>query len=102
MKKIISIEKENTFATQIKEITSICLDHTLKFTSKNTVLGDLIISGSYKMTEASRLEEDFKYKIPVDITTTENYCLDTALVEIDDFSYEVIDDNILNTKIMIY
>ncbi len=99
MKKIISIDRELTFATMIKEISSICLDHTLKFTSKNSVLGDLIISGTYKMTEASRLEEDFEYKIPVDITTTENYNLDTTNVEIDDFTYEIVNDNILSVKI---
>lgn len=99
MKKIISIDRELTFSTMIKEITSIGLDHTLKFISSNSIEGELIISGTYKMTEASRLEENFDYKIPLSISTTENYVLDSAEVEIDDFSYEVVDDDILNVKI---
>ncbi len=99
MKKIISIDRDISFKTMIKEITSICLDHTLKFVSNSSVEGDLIVSGTYKMTEASRLEEDFEYKIPVSISTTLNFVLDTAEVEIDDFSYEVVDDDTLSVKI---
>lgn len=99
MKKIISIDRELTFSTMIKEITSIGLDHTLKFISSNSIEGELIIGGTYKMTEASQLEESFEYKIPLSISTTENYVLDSAEVEIDDFSYEIVDDDILNVKI---
>ena len=99
MKKIISIDRDISFKTMIKEITSICLDHTLKFVSNSSVEGDLIVSGTYKMTEASRLEEDFEYKIPVSISTTLNFVLDTAEVEIDDFSYEVVGDDTLSVKI---
>ncbi len=99
MKKIISIDREISFTTMIKEITSICLDHTLKFVSNNSIEGDLVLSGTYKMTEASRLEEEFEYKIPVSITTTQNYVLSTSEVEIDDFSYEVVGDDTLSVKI---
>ena len=99
MKKIISVDREITFTSMIHDISSICLDHTLKFVSSNKVEGDLIVSGTYKMTEASRLDEEFEVKIPVSISTSDNYVLDTTNVSIDDFTYEVINDDTLNVKI---
>ena len=99
MKKIISVDREITFTSMIHDISSICLDHTLKFVSSNKVDGDLIVSGTYKMTEASRLDEEFEVKIPVSISTSDNYVLDTTNVSIDDFTYEVINDDTLNVKI---
>ena len=57
MKQIISLEKEIAFKTMIGEISSISLEHTLKFVTDANILGDLIISGTYKMTEASTIEE---------------------------------------------
>ncbi len=99
MKKIISVDREITFTSMIHDISSICLDHTLKFISSNKVEGDLIVSGTYKMTEASRLDEEFEVKIPVSISTSDNYVLDTTNVSIDDFTYEVVNDDTLNVKI---
>lgn len=99
MKKIVSFEKELSFATMIKEITSISLEHTLKFIDSTTVKGEFIISGTYKMTEASQIEEDFNYKLPVTLTTTEKYVLDSATVEIDDFTYSIVDEELLKVKI---
>lgn len=99
MKKIISFDKEILFPTMIGEITAISLDQTLKFLSKNDVLGDFIVSGRYKMTEASAIEEDFKYTLPVEITLSETFALDTTKVEIKDFYYEIIDEEILKVKI---
>lgn len=99
MKKIISFDKEILFPTMIGEITAISLDQTLKFLSKNDVLGDFIVSGRYKMTEASAIEEDFKYTLPVEITLSETFALDTTKIEIKDFYYEIIDEEILKVKI---
>ena len=62
MKQIISFEKEIAFKTMIGEITSISLEHDLSFINDSEVEGNLIISGTYKMTEASTLEESFNYR----------------------------------------
>jgi len=99
MKKVISFDKEILFPTMIGEITAISLDHTLKFLSKNDVEGDFVVSGRYKMTEASAIEEDFKYTLPIEITMAETFTLDTAKIDIKDFNYEVIDEEILKVKI---
>lgn len=99
MKKIISFDKEILFPTMIGEITAISLDQTLKFLSKNDIEGDFIVSGRYKMTEASAIEEDFKHVLPIEITLLETFTLETTKIDIKDFYYEVIDEEILKVKI---
>lgn len=95
MKKKINIEKRVDFPTMIGEITAIALDHDLKFIDNLNVNGDLILSGKYKMTEASRLEEEFLYKFPIEIALTEKLDLNTTKIEISDFYYEIENDDIM-------
>ncbi len=99
MKKVISFDKEILFPTMIGEITAISLDQTLKFLTKNDIEGDFIIEGRYKMTEASAIEEDFKYTIPIEVALTETFTLDTTKIEIQEFNYEIVDEDILKVKI---
>lgn len=89
MKKIISLKKELTFPSMIGEVTSISLDHTLKFIDSSNISGDLKLTGTYKLTEASRLEENFDFNIPVEIDLTEKLDLSTTKIDIDDFYYEL-------------
>ena len=95
MKKIISFEKKIDFPSMIGEITSISLDHTIKFIDGSNASGEFIVSGSYKMTEASRVEEKFTYNVPVEIILTERLDVGTCKVEIDDFYYEIENDDTL-------
>lgn len=99
MRKTISLQKELTFPTMIGEISSIALDNKLKFINSTKIEGDLIVSGTYKMTEASRITEDFNYSIPTEIELTESLELETAAIDIDDFTYEVVDEDVLLCKI---
>ena len=92
MKKIISFEKKIEFPSMIGEITAISLEHNLKFVDSNNIEGEFLVSGSYKLTEASRIEEHFNYKLPTDILLTEKIDLDTAKIEIEDFYYEIEND----------
>lgn len=92
MKKTISFEKKIEFPSMIGEITAISLDHTLKFVDNSNVEGEFIVSGTYKLTEASRIEEEFNYKLPADIILGEYLDLDSAKIEIDDFYYEIEND----------
>ena len=95
MKKKITFEKSIEFSTMIGEITEISLDQELKFINESNIEGDLLLTGKYKMTEASRLEENFSYKIPCEIELTEELDLNTTNVEISDFYYEIENDNTL-------
>lgn len=99
MKQIILFNKDIAFKTMIGEITSISLEHTLKIKEDNNIKGDFIVSGSYKMTEASTIAEEFSYKIPVDICIDEQYDLEEATVDIDDFKYSIVNDDTLEVKI---
>lgn len=79
----------------IGEISSISLDHNLKFSDGSNINGEFIVSGSYRLTEASRLEDEFSFKIPVEIILNEVLDLDDAKIEIEDFKYHVENDDTL-------
>ena len=95
MKKIISFDKNLEFKSMIGDISSISLDHTLKFTDRSNINGEFIISGSYKLTEASRLEDKFEFKVPVEIILNETLDLESTSIEIEDFSYKIEDNDTL-------
>ena len=92
MKQIIPFKKEITFKTMICKITSISLEHTLELKDEYNIMGDFIVSGSYKMTEASQIDEEFSYKVPIEIAIDSKYDTSNITLEIDDFVYEVIDE----------
>ena len=99
MKKIISFEKELDFPSMIGEITSISLDQQIEFNNSSSATGKFIISGTYKMTEASTLVENFNYEIPVEIELTERLDLSSVKISINDFNYEIINDDVLKCNI---
>ena len=99
MKQIISFEKEIAFKTMIGEVISISLEHTLSFQGPSTISGDMIVSGTYKMTEASTLEEDFQYAIPVDIMLTKELEEDNRSITIHNFTYDIRNEDTLHLYI---
>lgn len=99
MKKIIPFQKDIIFKTNLAEITSISLEHTLQVENNNAVHGNFIISGDYKMSESSVHTDSFSYDLPFDITMDERYNLEKAQVDIDDFYYEIINSNVLSVHI---
>lgn len=103
MKKIIPFSKEIEFKTMISKITSISLEHTLRLSDLNTISGDFIVEGTYKMTQASQIDEDFSYKIPIDIAIDDKYETINVSIDIDDFTYEIINEEkiVLNISLCI-
>lgn len=99
MKKIIPFKKQIYFNSNVGEITSISLEHTLSPASNNLIKGDFIISGEYKMTESSVSTDPFEFYLPCDIELHERYKTDKVQINIDDFYYEVIDSKILEVNI---
>lgn len=89
MKKIISFEKKLEFPSMVGEITSISLEHTLEFKSPTLIEGAFLITGSYKLTEASCIEDNFNFKVPTEIMLTENIDVSTGKITVDDFFYEI-------------
>lgn len=100
MKKLVPFKKDIKFKTNIYEITSISLEHTLK-RKDNTITGELIISGDYKINSSSTNTDNFKFNLPFDIQVGDNYILDEVVVDIDDFYYEVQNENTLKVVISI-
>lgn len=98
MKKIIPFKKDIIFKTNLKEITSISLENTLKV-DDDLVCGDFIVSGDYKITETSVNTELFSYELPFEVAFDSKYDLKNAIIDIDDFYYEIINDSVLSINI---
>ena len=98
MKQVVPFKKDIIFKSKISEITSISLEHSLQL-DDDIVSGDFIISGDYKMTEASVNKEPFNYNLPFDIALNDRYDTSNIKVEIQDFYYEIINDDILRVNI---
>ena len=99
MKKIIPFSKDIKFNTKIYEISSISLENTLVVEEDNDIDGDFIVSGDYKVNDTSLSTEPFIYSIPFDISLDNIYENDSIKVDIDDFKYEIINEEILKINI---
>ena len=97
MKEIIPIKKDIIFKTKIGELNNISLDHDYKI-NEDAVTGTVAISGTYKMTEASVIEEEFYYTIPFEVAISKRIDKDTIKIDIDDFKY-TIEKDILKVNI---
>lgn len=99
MRQLIPFTKNIEFKTMINEITNISLEHTLSLNDENNISGDFLITGKYKVNQASSTEDDFSYKIPIDISIDQKYKTENIELEIDDFKYEKLGGNKLKVDI---
>ena len=99
MKQIIPFVKDITFASKIYEITSIALEHNLKMENNDSIVGNFIISGKYKMNSISINEEDFDEIINFDITLDDKYDASKIEIDIDNFYYEIVNEEYLRVHI---
>ena len=98
MKNILPFKKDIIFKTNLSEITSISLENTLNL-KDDTISGDFIISGEYKVTDSSTTVEPFEYKLPFEIVLDERFDSSCATIDIDDFYYEIVNNNVLSVSI---
>lgn len=98
MKNIIPFKKDVIFKTNLNEITSISLEHTL-IVKDDSIKGDFIVSGEYKISENSKTVEPFSLKLPFEIMIDEKYDTKKAVIDIDDFYYEIVNNNVLSISI---
>ena len=101
MKQTIPFKKDITFKTKIGELTAISLDNDLALKGEDLIVGNFYISGNYKMHEGSIGEEEYSYKIPCEIAISDEYDTYDATIDIDDFYYEIINDEILRVNITV-
>jgi len=101
MKQIIPFKKELLLKTKVSEITSISLEHNFKI-EDDLITGNFHINGDYKMTEGSINREKFDFNLPFDIALDSRYKVDSMVVDIDNFYYEIINDDTLKVHIDLY
>lgn len=102
MKQIIPFKKELLFKTKVSEITSISLEHTLTLKDDDLISGEFHITGDYKMTEGSINREKFQFKLPFDIALDSRYNVSSIIIDIDNFYYEIINNESLQVNIDVY
>lgn len=94
----IPFTKDIVFEKKLYEITSISLEHEIKV-EDGTLNGNFIITGDFKSHEVSVNKEAFSYVLPFVIDLTEDIDTDTIEFMIDDFTYEVVENNSLRVNI---
>lgn len=92
-------KKDIIFKSNLAEITSISLEHSLHFDKEHFITGEFMVSGEYLMSDTSSDTEIFSYNLPFDIHLDEHYMTDHAEVDIHDFYYEIVDNNVLTVNI---
>ena len=102
MKQIIPFKKELLFKTKVSEITSISLEHNLSLCDDDLISGEFIITGDYKMTEGSINREKFSFTLPFDIALDSRYDAKSIIIDIDNFYYEVINNEFLQVNIDVF
>lgn len=102
MKQIIPFKKELPFKTKVCEVTSISLEREINVTDDGVVTGAFHITGDYKMNEGSINRENFSFDLPFDITLDPRYDIKTVNSDIEDFYYDVINEDTLKVNIDLY
>ena len=88
MNLIIPFEKKVKFDTPISEICSISLEHEI---TKNDgeILGNFLITGTYKEHELSINKTDFSFTLPFSVELTTRVDLSSIDMSIDNFTYDL-------------
>ena len=99
MKKIIPFKKEIMFKTNINEIISIALDKNLKI-DKDKIYGSFKLYGEYNDYEENK---PFSIDMPYENYLDDDFNLDNATIDIEDFYYEILEEKklIVNIEIKI-
>lgn len=98
MKQVIPFYKEIVFKNKIANLTSISLEHNEKVVD-GEVSGEFIVYGDYKVHNDTTEKEEFKYKLPFTALLPDDIDLSTVKVDITDFRYDQIDEDVLRIDI---
>ena len=98
MNLTIPFTKDIKFSSNISEILSISLEHEYTVNELG-VLGNFIVSGEYKTHEVSVNKENFEKVLPFSVDLTTKIDTDSLDFAIEDFTYELIDNNTLKVNI---
>lgn len=102
MKQIIPFKKDLPFKTKVSDITSISLERKIEILDGGIVTGTFYITGDYKMNEGSINREEFSFDLPFDITLDPRYDVNSVKADIEDFYYDIINEDTLKVNIDLY
>lgn len=95
MKQIVPFTKRISFDTSVDEITSISLDRKIKEINDSIISGVFNLYLEYKENDISVNVLKYESSIPFDIDIDDKYSLNDVKVEIDDFYYEIDDEEVI-------
>ena len=95
MKQIVPFSKKIEFNTNVDEITSISLDKKIKEIDDGIISGVFDLYLEYKESDISVNILKYSSSIPFDIDIDDKYDLKNVKVDIDDFYYDIDNDNVL-------
>ena len=102
MRQIVPFKKELPFKTKVSDITSISLERDIDISNEGIVSGIFHITGDYKMNEGSVNRENFSFDLPFDISLDPRYDTNTVKADIEDFYYDIINDDTLKVSIDLF
>lgn len=94
MNLIIPFEGKVKFNSPVKEICSISLEHEIT-KNDHEVLGNFLVSGTYREHELSINTLDFKYTVPFNVDFEARVDANTLEFSIDNFTYDLEDDTLV-------
>ena len=94
----IPFESNIDFRTNLSEITKMSLEHDYNV-NDGVVLGNFYISGEYRAHAVSVNTDTFEYTLPFEVELRDDIDPNTIEFNIEDFSYEIVDNNKLKVNI---
>lgn len=94
----IPFESVLNFKTNVCEITKMSLEHEFTL-NDHIVLGNFIVSGEYKSHHISVNTDPFKFLLPFQVDLDDDINLDTVVLDIEDFTYDINDDRSIKVNI---
>lgn len=91
MKQIIPFVREIEFENNIANVVSISLEHDYSMEDVE-ITGEFLVYGEYKTHNDTTEIKEFNERIPFNLIIPDNLIRDSIHVDIDDFTYEIIND----------
>ncbi len=98
MNCIVPFSKDVKFSSALSDIVSISLEHEISLNDE-VLLGNFVISGTYKTHELSANALDFEYTLPFELSLGSEIDEASLCFEIDNFTYSVLEGDTLRVNI---
>lgn len=101
MKQLVPFTKNINFETNVDEVISISLDKKISKIEEGNIEGFFDLYLEYKETDVSVDTKKYTDTIPFDIAIDTKYKIDSVNVDIDDFYYDINDNEVILNIILL-